>query len=115
MNNGYEKRCPTCEGLLEEGDVTYCKYCIPSPKSKEPKKKTARQKIAEKYPDDRIFVELECITCHHVSKVRIHKNMEELYKTDKVKKSWECLVCKSKATEGTRKHSGWGLTIPAKP
>lgn len=106
-------RCKCCEGTLEETDLQindgFCKYCRPAPKDKEAKPKTKQQKLAEKYPDDRIYVEMKCNDCGHVSKIRVHKSSLPIYQSEDYKKKYICLVCDSKKKQGLKKRSGWDL------
>lgn len=93
-------KCPNCEGLLEAGDVTYCKYCKPKSDGKGSSPQTTQKKQhRSRYEDTRTMLKLKCVDCGKVTNLNVGDM--SIY-TDEVKKTWTCCLCSDQRKKGKR-------------
>jgi len=99
------RRCKICEGLMDLPEGEYCSYCKPKDKT-ETKPKTKQQKLKEKYPDDRKYIEILCTgQCGKVMNMRVGD--PSIY-TAEVRAKWKCMLCSQNNGEKKR---GWDLGL----
>ena len=93
-------KCPSCEGLLESVDVTYCKYCKPKSDVKGSSPQTTQKKQhRSRYEDTRTILKLKCVDCGKT--VNLNVGNMAIY-TEEVKKTWTCCLCSDQRKKGKR-------------